>query len=137
MANFEICGFSSHVSCSIILQQIEIVFLTCFSSQFISKSIVNFIIFFSSLNHLFGKSGRIKLNFNTVFRRCVAWIRSSLFVKIQWQKHHYISEHRYLVLFGTCSQVIIMMRKVDPHAEGGARILIRESFIKAIEMCQV
>ncbi len=31
--------------------------------------------------------------FNTVLRRCVAWIRSSLLVKIQWQKHHYISEH--------------------------------------------
>jgi hypothetical protein len=32
--------------------------------------------------------------FNTVLRRHVAWIRSSLLVKIQWRKHHYISEHR-------------------------------------------
>ncbi len=32
-----------------------------------------------------------------------------------------------VVLFGTCSHVIIKMRKVDPHTEGGARILIKES----------
>ncbi len=25
--------------------------------------------------------------FNTILRRLVAWIRSSLLVKIQWQKH--------------------------------------------------
>jgi hypothetical protein len=40
-----------------------------------------------------------------------------------------------VVLFGTCSQVIIKTGKVDPRAEGGARILIKESSIKAIEMC--
>jgi hypothetical protein len=43
------------------------------------------------------KKQRIKtifiLFFNAVLRRCVAWIRSSLLVKIQWQKHHYIAEH--------------------------------------------
>ncbi len=33
-------------------------------------------------------------HFNTKLRSRVAWIRSSLLVKIQWQKHHYISEHR-------------------------------------------
>ncbi len=42
-----------------------------------------------------------------------------------------------VILFATCSHVIIMMRKVDPHAEGGARILFKESSIKAIEMWQV
>ncbi len=42
-----------------------------------------------------------------------------------------------VTLFGTCSHVIIMMRKVDPGTEGGARILIKESSIKVIEMCCV
>jgi hypothetical protein len=42
-----------------------------------------------------------------------------------------------VTLFGTCSHMIIMMQKVDPHAEGGARILIEESSIKAIEMWRV
>ncbi len=46
----------------------------------------------------------------------------------------YISEHD-VTLFGTCSHMIIMTWKVDPHAEEGARILIKESSIKAIEMC--
>ncbi len=32
-----------------------------------------------------------------------------------------------VVQFGTHSQVIIKTRKVDPHAERGARILIKES----------
>ncbi len=40
-----------------------------------------------------------------------------------------------VVLFGTCSHMLIITRKVDPCAEGGARILIMESSIKAIEMC--
>ncbi len=40
-----------------------------------------------------------------------------------------------VVLFGTCSHVITKMQKVDPPAEGGARILIKEISIKAIEMC--
>ncbi len=40
-------------------------------------------------------------------------------------------------MFGTCSHVIIMMRKVDQCAEGGARILIKESSIEVIEMCRV
>ncbi len=40
-----------------------------------------------------------------------------------------------VTLFRTCSHVIIMMQKVDPRAEGGVRILIKESSIKAIEMC--
>jgi hypothetical protein len=30
-----------------------------------------------------------------------------------------------------------MTQKVDPRAEGGARIFINESSIKVIEMCQV
>ncbi len=42
-----------------------------------------------------------------------------------------------VTLFETCSHMIIMTRKVDPRAEGGARILIKESSIKAIEMWQV
>ncbi len=42
-----------------------------------------------------------------------------------------------VVLFGTCSHVIIKTQKMDPLAEGGARILIKEGSIKAIEMCQV
>ncbi len=42
-----------------------------------------------------------------------------------------------VVLFGTCSQVIIKKQKVDPCTEGGTRILIKESSIKAIEMCRV
>ncbi len=33
------------------------------------------------------------LIFNTILRRLVAWIRSSLLLKIQWWKRHYISEH--------------------------------------------
>ncbi len=32
-----------------------------------------------------------------------------------------------MVLFWTHSHVIIKTQKVDPHAEGGARILIKES----------
>jgi hypothetical protein len=31
--------------------------------------------------------------FNTVLRRLVAWIRSSLLLKKQWLEHHYLSEH--------------------------------------------
>ena len=31
--------------------------------------------------------------FNTVLKRLVVWIRSSLLLKIQWLKHHYLSEH--------------------------------------------
>ncbi len=42
-----------------------------------------------------------------------------------------------VTLFRTFSHVIIMTQKVDPHAEGGARILIKESSIKVIEICQV
>jgi hypothetical protein len=42
-----------------------------------------------------------------------------------------------VTLFETCSHVIIITRKVDPHAEGGVRILITESSIKAIEMLRV
>ncbi len=42
-----------------------------------------------------------------------------------------------VTLFGTCCHVIIMTGKVDPHIEGGARILMKESSIKMIEMCQV
>ncbi len=42
-----------------------------------------------------------------------------------------------VVLFGTCSHVIIKMQKVDPHAQGGARILSKESSIKTIEMSSV
>ncbi len=32
-------------------------------------------------------------HFNTVLRRLVAWIRSSLLLKIQWWKRHYIYKH--------------------------------------------
>ncbi len=39
-------------------------------------------------------------------------------------------------LFSSCSHVTIKTRKVDPHAEGGARILIKESSIKVIEKCR-
>ncbi len=41
-----------------------------------------------------------------------------------------------VVVFGTCSHMIIKTGKVDPHAEGGTRILIKESSIKAIEICK-
>jgi hypothetical protein len=40
-------------------------------------------------------------------------------------------------LFETCSHVIIMTRKVDPLPEGGAKVLIKESSIKAIVMWRV
>jgi hypothetical protein len=40
-------------------------------------------------------------------------------------------------LFGTCSHVIIMTQKVDPRAEGGARIFINEISIKVIEMLEM
>ncbi len=39
-------------------------------------------------------------------------------------------------LFSSCSHVTIKTRKVDPRAGGGARILIKESSIKAIEECR-
>jgi hypothetical protein len=39
-----------------------------------------------------------------------------------------------VVLFGTHSHVIIKTQKVDPRAEGGARILIKK---KVVEMCRV
>ncbi len=42
-----------------------------------------------------------------------------------------------VTLFETCSHVIIMRRKVDPWAEGGARILIKESSITATEIWRV
>ncbi len=42
-----------------------------------------------------------------------------------------------VVLFGTCSHMIIKTRKVDPRAKGGTRILIKESSTKVIEMCPV
>ncbi len=35
-----------------------------------------------------------------------------------------------------CSHVTIMMCKVDPRVEGGAVILIKESYIRSIEMCR-
>jgi hypothetical protein len=31
--------------------------------------------------------------FYTVLRRLVAWIRSSLLLKIQWKEHHYLYKH--------------------------------------------
>ncbi len=39
-------------------------------------------------------------------------------------------------LFSSCSHVTIKTGKVDPRAEGGARILIKESSIKVIEKCR-
>ncbi len=42
-----------------------------------------------------------------------------------------------VTLFKTCSHMVIMMQKVDLRAEGGARIFIKESSIKTIEMCRV
>ncbi len=39
-------------------------------------------------------------------------------------------------LFSSCSHVTIKTQKVDPRAEGGAGILIKESSIKAIEKCR-
>jgi hypothetical protein len=33
------------------------------------------------------------VNFNIVLKRRVALIKSSLLLKIQWSKHHYLSEH--------------------------------------------
>ncbi len=38
-----------------------------------------------------------------------------------------------VILFNTFSHVIIMMRKVDPHAELGVGIIITECFIKVID----
>ncbi len=40
-----------------------------------------------------------------------------------------------MVLFGTCSHMIIMTPRVDPRTEGGARILSKDISIKVIEMC--
>jgi hypothetical protein len=37
--------------------------------------------------HTFEQIGRNQ-NFNTVLIRLVAWIKSSLLVKIQWKQHH-------------------------------------------------
>jgi hypothetical protein len=71
-----------------------------------------------------------------VLRRLVAWIRSSLLVKIQWQKI-IIYLNMDVTLLQTCSHMIIMTQKVDPCAEEGVRILIKESSIKAIEMCGI
>ncbi len=36
-----------------------------------------------------------------------------------------------VTLFGTCSHVTIIMWKVDPRAEGGARIFIKEKFYQS------
>ena len=64
-------------------------------------------------------------NFNTVLKRLVVWIRSSLLLKIQWLKHHYLSEHGCyslnmdVILFGSFSHVTIkwiQYHKVDPRA---------------------
>jgi hypothetical protein len=41
-----------------------------------------------------------------------------------------------VILFKTLSHMIIMMRKVDPRAEKGAGILIKESSIKVIDACR-
>jgi hypothetical protein len=59
-------------------------------------------------------------------------MRSSLLVKIQG-KNIIIYQNMDVVLFGTCSHVIILTQKVDPRAEGGAMVLFNESSIKAIE----
>ncbi len=50
-------------------------------------------------------------------------------MKIQCQKHHYISEH------GCGHNHDYNDVKRGSIAEGGARILIKESSIKAIELC--
>ncbi len=40
------------------------------------------------------------------------------------------------ILFRTFSHVIIVMQKVDPHAEKGAGLFIKESSIKVIDTCR-
>jgi hypothetical protein len=40
------------------------------------------------------------------------------------------------ILFRSSSQVMIMTPKVDPHTEGGSRILITESFTKVKDAWQ-
>ncbi len=42
-----------------------------------------------------------------------------------------------VVLFRTCTHVIIKTQKVNPLAEWGAKILIKHNSIKAMEMCWV
>ncbi len=37
----------------------------------------------------------IQLCFNTVLRRSVDWIKSSLLLKIQWKVYHYLCEHGF------------------------------------------
>ncbi len=68
------------------------------------------------------------VHFNTILRRRVAWIRSSLLVKYNGE-NIIIYLNMDVVLFGPCNHVIKMMQRVDPHAEGG-RILIKEVLSK-------
>ncbi len=55
---------------------------------------------------------KTKSLFNTILKRLVAWISSSLLLKIQWYEHHYLSEHgcHSVWEFQSCDH------KVDPGA---------------------
>jgi hypothetical protein len=65
--------------------------------------------------------------FNAVFIRLVDQVKISLLLKIQWQKHG-------VVLFESCSQMIMMTPKVDPRAEQGARMWNRDRLRKRVSL---
>ncbi len=64
-------------------------------------------------------------DFNTLLKRVVACIRSSLLLKIQWIKHHHFSEHWFYSVCGLCDHNDAEERR------GG--ILIKESSIKVMD----
>ncbi len=59
--------------------------------------------------------------FNAVLIRLVAQVKISLLLKIQKQEHDYLSKHGCGSV-GELRSVIMMMPRVDPRAEGGARM---------------
>jgi hypothetical protein len=52
------------------------------------------------------------------------------------QKNIIINMNMDVILLRTLCHMIIMLQKVDPHAERGTGILIKESSIKVIEACR-
>ncbi len=55
--------------------------------------------------------------FNTVLCRCVACIKSSLLLKMQWKEHHYFYKHRCYSVQDFC-HVIKMTQKLKQRERG-------------------
>ncbi len=115
---------------------INLVTLPCFFSNFVDVTKLSLIWLYLLLSKYFYKfinPAIVKIFFNFELRRLVSLIRSSLLLKKQWKEHHYFYKHGY-ILFGTFSHMIIMTQKVDPLAEKGAGISIKESSFKVIDV---